>query len=141
MAGEMLLTVAGGAGVGLALKGAGAAVKGGQALLKGAKAAKQLKAAPKLLKGGAKRLPKKGHTPKPGPEILKGKTAWVARQQAAKKAATSLAAKKAQGALKAEVAKGVTGARAKAILKSLGKAVPSRMKAADAIAAVKQYFR
>ena len=148
MAGKMLLTVAGGAGVNLAVKGAGAAIKGGQALLTAAP--KLLRGTPKQLARRAamrvwpkhlKRLPKKGHTPKPGPEILKEKAGWVARQQAAKKAAASLAAKKGQAALKAEVAKGVTGARAKAILKILGKAVPSKMKAADAIAAVKKFFR
>ena len=113
MAGEMLLTVAGGAGVNLLLKGAGAAVKGGQALLKAPKAAKLLKGAPKLLKGrkglggtrpkslppgGPKQLPA-GPSPKGGgplrtsigrplgsPKQLADKTAWVARQEAAKKA-------------------------------------------------------
>ena len=108
MAGEMMLTVAGGAGVNLLLKGAGAAVKGGQALLKGTKAAKLLKGAPKLLKGqkglggpkpkslppgGPKQLPA-GGGPKGGgplrtstgrplgsPKQLADKTAWVAKQE------------------------------------------------------------
>jgi len=126
MAGEMLLTVAGGAGVNLLLKGAGAAVKGGQALLKAPKAAKLLKGAPKLLKGrkglggpkpkslppgGPKQLPA-GGGPKGGgplrtstgrplgsPKQLADKTAWVARQEAAKKALKE-GAKKVKSSLK-----------------------------------------
>lgn len=157
MAGEMLLTVAGGAGLNLALKGAGVAAKGSQALMRGAKARKLLRGGGKkqLPKGGPKQLSqsktkqltqggrhrlqeggkhrlKEGSPPPPANLSPAEIRSWVAKQELQKR--TNLRSR-----FREELKEAITGKRAKAMLKELGEAGGlSRMKAGDAIAKIRK---